>query len=414
MNVDIKVVPKMHGLLYDNLGMQYYVIAGGRGKGATWSIARYLVKEAMASKKFIMCAREVQTSIRYSSKKTIEDTIEALGLRPFFKFMKLETICKINGSKFIYNGISDMTAGSIKGLEAADIVWVAESQNISSKSLKILLPTVRVEGSHILFDINPESDEDPVYEYFIKNESKVDGLKLLKCSYRDNPWFTKELEGCRINDKRVLSKEDYKWIWEGKTRRYTDAQIFAGYYSVEDYDMLIPMKDRHYFYGVDWGFARDPSVCIRMFFYEDYLFIDGEARQVECGLDNTPELFDKVMLNRRAWCKADSARPETIDYMNKRGFRIKPAKKGSNSIGDGILRLKRYRNIIVHPFRCPETAKEFDKYSWKVNKQTEKIIKIPEDKFNHSIDAIRYGTEGKEASSGKTVSKKKKSSNPNY
>lgn len=408
MNVDIKMCPKMYDLFYENPGLRYYVISGGRGKGATWSIARYLVNEAITSKKFIMCAREVQTSIRYSSKKTIEDTIEALGLRPFFKFMKLETICKINGSKFIYNGISDMTAGSIKGLESVDIVWVAESQNISSKSLKILTPTVRQAGSHLVFDINPESDDDPVYDRFITHGDEISRLALLKCSYRDNPWFTEELEEERLNDSRVLSKEDYNWVWEGHTRRYTDAQIFANYYEVSDYDALVPFNKRNYFYGVDWGYAKDPTTCIRMFFYEGYLFIDAESRKVECGLDNTPELFDKVMLDRRSWCKADSARPETIDYMNKRGFRIVGAKKGNNSIGDGILRLKRYRNIIVHKQRCPETAKEFDKYSWKVNKQTEAIIKIPEDKFNHSIDAIRYGTEGKEASGGCTVSGKKK------
>jgi len=408
MTVTIEIVPKIHDLLYDDELQQYYVIAGGRGKGATWSIARYLVEEAMKSKQFIMCVREVQSSIKHSSKKTIEDTITDLGLRPFFKFMKLETICKLTGSKFVYSGLSDQTAGSIKGLESANIVWVAESQNISSKSLKVLLPTVRVAGSRILFDINPEDDEDPVFEYFIANEAKVDGVKVCHVNYRDNPWFTKELERCRINDKRVLSKEDYEWVWEGKTRRYTDAQIFANYFTVEDYDDVIPMEGRKYFYGVDWGYAKDPTACVRMFFYEGYLCIDAESRKVECGLDNTPELFDKVMLNRRDWCKADSARPETIEWMNKRGFRIKPAKKGANSIGDGILRLKRYRNIYIHKDRCPETAKEFYKYSWKVNKQTEKIIKVPEDKFNHSIDAIRYATEGKEYRAGRIVSGKKK------
>ena len=128
---------------------------------------------------------------------------------------------------------------------------------------------------------------------------------------------------------------------------------------------------------------------------------------------NTPELFDTVMHKRRAWCKADSARPETIAWMNDRGFKIKAAKKGANSIGDGILRLKRYRNIIVHSVRCPQTTREFDKYSWKVNKQTEKIIKIPEDANNHHIDAIRYATEGKEAPKGRTTSGKKKASKLN-
>lgn len=401
------MVPKMHDLFYENPGMRYYVISGGRGKGATWSIARYLISEAMQNKCFILCAREVQQSIRYSSKKTIEDTIDALGLRSFFKSTKLETYCKRTGSKFIYSGISDMTAGSIKGLESVDIVWVAESQNISSKSLKILLPTVRKPGSHLVFDINPENDDDPVYDRLIAKKDKISRLALLECSYRDNPWFTDELEEERLNDLRTLDQDMYNWIWEGHTLKYSEAQIFAHYYTVEDYDAYIPLDQREYFYGVDWGYAKDPTACIRMFFHEGYLFVDGEARAVECGLDSTPELFDKVMFNRRAWCKADSARPETIAYMNDRGFRIKPALKGNNSVGDGILRLKRYHNIFIHPTRCPETAKEFEKYSWKINKQTDEIIKTPEDKWNHSIDAIRYGTEGKEMRNGKVVSKTK-------
>lgn len=404
MRVNIEMVPKMHDLFYENPDMRYYVIAGGRGKGATWSIARYLVARAMTEKTFIMCAREVQQSIRYSSKKTIEDTIVSLGLRKFFKFTNLETVCKKTGSKFIYSGISDMVADSIKGLESVDIVWVAESQSVSSKSLKILLPTVRKKGSHIIFDINPESEDDPVYERFITHADKVKRLALLQCSYRDNPWFTSELEETRLDDYNTLSSDDYNWIWEGHTRKYSDAQIFAHYYHAEDYDAYVPMSKRDYFYGLDFGYAKDPTALIRMFFYEGYLFIDGEARQIECGLDNTPDLMDSIMFNRRSWCKADSSRPESIDFLNKRGFRIVPALKGNNSVGDGILRLKRYRDIVIHPTRCPETLEEFDKYKWKVNKQTDEIMKVPEDKFNHSIDAIRYGTEGKELRNGVVVS----------
>ena len=52
----------------------------------------------------------------------------------------------------------------------------------------------------------------------------------------------------------------------------------------------------------------------------------------------------------------------------------------------------RFDKVIIHP-RCKHTADEFRLYKYKTNQHTGDIIRIPEDKNNHCIDALRYAIE---------------------
>jgi len=90
---------------------------------------------------------------------------------------------------------------------------------------------------------------------------------------------------------------------------------------------------------------------------------------------------------------ADSARPETISYMQRHGFpKIMPAVKGARSLEEGIEFLRSF-DIVVHP-RCKHTIDELTLYSYKRDPLTDKVIPVLEDKDNHVIDAIRYACEG--------------------
>jgi phage terminase large subunit len=95
---------------------------------------------------------------------------------------------------------------------------------------------------------------------------------------------------------------------------------------------------------------------------------------------------------RKWFITADSARPETISYMQKRGFRITPAVKGARSLEEGVEFLKSY-DIIVHP-RCVNLVNELTKYSYKIDDKTQQVLPILKDKDNHVIDALRYALEG--------------------
>ena len=92
---------------------RYKVAHGGRGSAKSWGFARALLIEAARSPQRILCTREVQKSIKDSVHKLLGDQIQALGLGAHFQVLETE-IRGINGSEFIFAGLSGLTVESIK------------------------------------------------------------------------------------------------------------------------------------------------------------------------------------------------------------------------------------------------------------------------------------------------------------
>lgn len=130
----------------------------------------------------------------------------------------------------------------------------------------------------------------------------------------------------------------------------------------------------------------DPTALVRCFIRGNVLYVDREAYGVGVELDETPQLFDSIDTARKWPIKADSARPETISFMKRRGFKIEPAKKWAGSVEDGIAILKSFDKIIVHP-RCVHAADEFYKYSYKVDKTNGDVLPVIVDANNHCVAA---------------------------
>jgi phage terminase large subunit len=152
-----------------------------------------------------------------------------------------------------------------------------------------------------------------------------------------------------------------------------------------------PGVDAVHRFGADWGFAIDPTVLVRCHVEGRTLYVDHEAWEVGCEIDKTPALFDKITGSRKWLIRADSARPETVSYMKRQGFRITAALKGQGSIEDGIEFLRSF-DIVVHP-RCAKVIEELTLYAYKVDEHTGEILPVLEDKNNHTIDALRYALE---------------------
>ena len=171
---------------------------------------------------------------------------------------------------------------------------------------------------------------------------------------------------------------------------HTDAQVFHGKYRIDSFDTP---DDVVFYYGADWGFSQDPTTLIRCFVDDGTLYIDWEAYGVGVDIDKTPELFSQVPSSADYIITADSARPETISYMKQHGYpRMRRARKGKNSIEDGIAYLRSFREIVIHS-RCKHTADEFKLYSYKRDRLTGDVLPTIEDKNNHFCDSLRYATE---------------------
>jgi phage terminase large subunit len=364
---------------------------GGRGSGKSHFFASKLVQESLRRHTRAACVREVQSSIKDSVKQLLEDKIQKYGVQS--KFVITDT--EIRGpydSLFVFKGLQTNTKGSgsatsIKSLESFNRCWVEEAQSISRKSLEILTPTFR-EGSEEWFSWNPNKATDPVDKFFRDNAGDPDFV-CIEANYRDNPWFPEELRKDMLRD-RARDPDRYAHVWLGKYEKLSEARVFRNWVVRE---FQTPPNVRFH-YGADWGFSIDPTVLIRCFIEGRTLYVDFEAYQVGCAIDRTPALFDTVPDAKKWRITADSARPETIDYMNRHGYaNVVPAIKGAGSVEDGIEFLQSY-DIVVHP-RCVHTVDELSSYSWKVNERTDppEILPVLEDRKNHVIDSLRYSVE---------------------
>ena len=367
-----------------NEDARYFALVGGRGSGKSYSVAACLVLRAAAKPLRILCAREIQKSIKDSVKRLLDDTIERCGLSDFFVSTETE-IRGRNGSLFLFAGVRT-NIDSIKSMEGIDVCWVEESQTVSQASLDILIPTIRKPGSQIYFTWNPKNPTDPIDVMFC-GEEKPPKTIFLRVNYDLNPWFPDVLRAELEYDQR-RDPDKYNHVWLGGYVANSEARVFRNW-RVEDFEA--PADAVHRF-GADFGFAVDPTVLVRCHIIGRTIYVDYEAFMIGCEIVNTPELFLTIPEAEKWPIVADSARPETISHLRNHGFpRIMAAVKGQNSVTEGIEWLKSY-DIVVHP-RCQHTIDELTSYSYKVDPLTSRILPVLDDKNNHIIDALRYACE---------------------
>ncbi|MFA5127307.1 MAG: PBSX family phage terminase large subunit [Patescibacteria group bacterium] len=365
---------------------RYKAAYGGRGSAKSHFFAEMVVDKCVEKSTFVVCCRETQKSLKFSSKRLIEYKIETLGVGHLFEIQEAQ-IKGSNGSLIIFTGLQSHTSDSIKSLEGADVLWIEEAQNVSQTSLDIVRPTIRKTGSEIWASWNPRFSTDPIDE-LLRNDSPPPGSIVVNANWTENPWFPEELK-IEMEYDRARDMDKYLHIWEGQYLSNSEARVFKNW-TVEEFERP---RGTVFRLGADWGFSVDPSVLIRASIDGNILYIDYEAYRVGCEIVNLPDLFMSVPQAEKWPITADSARPETISHMQKNGFpKIQAAIKGAKSVEDGIEFLKSY-DIIVHP-RCKHVIDELTLYNYKTDKMTGNILPILEDKNNHCIDALRYACEG--------------------
>ncbi len=410
----------LSGLYYKK--KRYKIVWGGRGSAKSWGIAEALIRLTAALPLRVLCTREYQNSIKDSSHKLLKDTIERLGMESWFTVTD-SSIKSRTGAEFIFKGLHGNEEG-IKSTEGIDICWVEEAQTVTNASWKSLIPTVRGDDAEIWVSFNLITEDDSTFQRMVVRPMKLaaeandevfdlnDALYMgsfenrryliHKINYDSNPYFPQVLRE-EMEEDKATDYHMYEHIWLGLPLRISNAIILSGKYRVEEFDDdLWKQADRLHF-GADFGFAQDPSTLIRFFILERggkrSLYIEYEAYATGVELDEMADFYDTVPGSRDWPIKADSARPETISHIRRKGFSISAAEKWDGSVKDGISHLRGFAEIVIHP-RCVNTAREARLWRYKVDKkQTDEhgnpmVLPIVVDKDNHAWDGVRYGLDG--------------------
>jgi phage terminase large subunit len=199
---------------------RYKAAWGGRGSGKSHFAAEKLIEDALAEPGDAgeglrsVCIREVQKDLAQSSKLLLQTKLERHGLNESDGFKVFRDVIQTPGDGLmIFKGMNDYTADSIKSLEGFKRAWWEEAQTATRHSLNLLRPTIRSPGSELWFTWNPRRKVDPV-DMMFRGEEKPTGAVVVKANWRDNPWFTAELEQERQDCLR-MQPDQYDHIWEG-------------------------------------------------------------------------------------------------------------------------------------------------------------------------------------------------------
>jgi len=210
-----KVTPKMERF---RKPWRIKLAKGGRGAGAkSRSCTSLLVQIANIEQIKVGCFREYQISLRESCYLLICETITRLRY-PGWKIYR-DYITSPTGSYFIFKGLNDLKAAEqIKSYEGFDIFFLEEASAISKDSIKMLLPTLRKEGSELWAVWNPETDYDPIYtELWLADRKDVLRIELEQGKI-DNPWFPDVLQNEMDTDYKN-NPDDAEHIWGGAPRK---------------------------------------------------------------------------------------------------------------------------------------------------------------------------------------------------
>jgi phage terminase large subunit len=380
---------------------RYKVARGGRGSGKSWGFARALLIQGYQKPLRILCTREVQKSIKQSVHQLLKDQIEALGLSAEYEVLNAE-IRGRNGTAIHFAGLSDMTADSIKSFEGVDRVWVEEGQSITARSWKILIPTIRKEGSEIWVSYNPELETDETHRRFVV-EPPPDCVSVLM-NWADNPWFPPVLEQERTHAKATMSQHEYRNVWEGECLPAVTGAIYFDEVAMLEREKRIrevphdPLLKMHAIWDLGWNDSMSIILAQRQ---------GSELRVIEYIEDSHRTLADYVSDLKQ---KRYAGQPVNWgnDYLPHDGF-AKDFKTGKSA--EEILKalgrsvqpipkmdveggIKAARSIFSRLYldkdKTARLVECLKRYRRQINQTTNEPGAPLHDEFSHGADAFRY------------------------
>lgn len=355
-------------------------VYGGRFSLKSHTVARYLLIRARKEKTRIVCFREFQNSITESSYLLLKELIKKYELNDF-EITQSSIINKITGSDFLFKGLH-LNEQNVKSTEGIDIGWVEEAQTVSKESLEVLTPTVRKEGSQIVYTYNRLLEDDPIHQRLVV-EGRPDTLIInvnydiaIKYGYMPDV-ILKEIE-----DDKKFRPLLYRHKWLGEPYSL-ERKIYSNWRIIDE----VPFEARLERRWLDFGYTNDPSAIGDIYYYNGGWILDEQLYQKGMSNKQLADFF-KTLDKPQTTIVADSAEPKSIDEIRSYGLNVVPCQKGKDSVKSGI-QLVQDQPISVTK-RSLNIIKEQRNYLWMVDKNGKVLNEEDPACANHHMAGIRY------------------------
>lgn len=346
------------------------VVSGGTSASKTISILVWLIDYGQSTKNKVMTV--VAESFPHLQLGAIRDFKSIMVSQGYWDDLSW------NESKHIYTFpdgsylefISFDKFGKAHG-PRRDILFINECNNLPYNIVDQLITRTR---EIIWMDYNPTNE----FWFYTEMKDKRDDIDFITLTYLDN-------EAIDENTKREIeSHKGNKYWWQvygmGQLGE-VEGKIYKDWAIIDE----IPHEARLERYGLDFGYTNDPTAIVAIYYYNGGYILDEITFQR--GLKNN-QIAEILKNQSEAIVIADSAEPKSIDEIREHGISIIPTVKGPDSIRNGINKVQQQRISVTK--RSVNIIKEYRNYLFKTDKNG-KIEREPEEGFDHTMDAIRYG-----------------------
>lgn len=368
---------------------------GGASSGKSHGVVQKIVIKACSHWDYprrMLFLRKVGRTVKRSIFQDVLDCLGAFGLLTFCKVNLSDFEIKLpNGAQFLFAGMDDPE--KIKSIKGISDVIMEEStefnlEDFTQLRLRLREPKHKERQLYMMF--NPVSKANWVYKTFFEQQPP-DGSVIHQSTYKDNKFLDDEMRN--TIEELARTNPAYYRIYALGEFATLDKLVFPKF----DKRRLDPkskeLKDLPDLFGLDFGYVNDPSFFVhlkvdqknkRLYFIEEYArkgMLNNEIAEVIKDLGYQKEVIT-----------ADAAEKKSIEEIRRSGIkRIRPAKKGPDSVIQGVSFLQQYELIVDD--RCVKLIEELENYTYMRDKKTGEYINKPVDSYNHGVDASRYAVE---------------------
>lgn len=377
---------------------RYRVCKGSRASKKSKTAALWFIYSLMKYPGAnLLVVRRIFRTLKDSCFTELKWAIQRLGVAAYWdiKESPLEMTYIPTGQKIYFRGLDDPLKVTSITVEVGALcwLWIEEAYEIDSESdFDTLDESIRGQVPEGLFKqatltFNPWNEHHWLKKRFFDSQSP--DVLAKTTNYLCNE-FLDEADLRMFESMKQTNPRRYQvaglgdWgITEGLVYENWEERSF----SLSD----LPETARSFF-GLDFGYTNDPTALFCGMLDEPSKTLWVFDEMYEYGMSNE-KIAARVteMGYAKETITADSAEPKSIDRLKELGLRrIRPAKKGTDSIRAGIDRISDYK-IIIHP-KCCNFIREIGNYTW-AKDRFGKAVNVPADDFNHLMDAMRYALE---------------------
>lgn len=366
---------------------------GGASSGKSHGVVQKVVLKSLKKwphPRKVLWLRKVDRTIQDSIFTDVIDCLSTWKLLPLCRVNKSNrTIHLPNGAVFLFKGMDDPEKiKSIKGLSDVVMEEASEFNQDDFTQLTLRLREPKHKQRQLFCMFNPVSKLNWTYKQWFAEDAVVDHSRVAihQSTYKDNRFLDKDnIE--TIENLRQTNPAYYKIYTLGEFATL-DKLVFPDFskrrLNVER------MRSLPSYFGLDFGYTNDETAFMHVKVDQDSHTIYIMEEYAKHGMLNSDiARVIKQMGYSKEIITADAAEPKSIAEIKRDGiYRIRPAKKGKDSIVQGIAFMQQYHLVVDD--RCVKTIEELENYTYKKDKKTDEYTNEPVDAYNHEIDAIRY------------------------